>query len=341
MFKFRKSKGKEKSSTIESSIEVTDADNTPKQGWISRLSQGLKKTRQHFTSGLATAFLGKKTIDEEVLESLETILLTADVGIETSDKIIQQITEQVARKQLADVDTLVQTLEQQLYTILEPVSQPLTINTQPFVILMVGVNGSGKTTSIAKIAHYYQQQGKRIMLAAGDTFRAAAVSQLKVWGERNDVPVVAQHDGADSASVIYDAMESATAKNIDILIADTAGRLHTQENLMNELKKIKRVITKLNPNAPHETMLILDAGIGQNALTQAQQFHKAIGLDSITLTKLDGTAKGGILFSIADQMQLPIRFIGVGEQVDDLKPFDAKQFVKALFDKPETQEVSA
>ncbi len=313
-----------------------DGDNPPrpdngKQGWLSRLNAGLKRTRHAFTDTLATLVLGKKQIDADLLKELETQLLLADIGVELTEQILKKLTEQVARKELSDPQRLIESLKNQLESILLPFNQPLVLQGSPCVILMVGINGSGKTTSIAKICHYYQQQGKRIILAAGDTFRAAAIEQLQVWGERNQVPVIAQHQGADSASVIFDAMQTATAKNYDLLIADTAGRLHTQDPLMAELAKIKRVLTKINPAAPHEVMLVIDAGTGQNALRQAEQFHQSIGLTGLCLTKLDGTAKGGMVFAITNKMKLPIRFIGVGEQLDDLKPFDAKEFVNALF----------
>jgi fused signal recognition particle receptor len=320
MFGFSKSKPK-------SADEATP----PKKKWFGRLNESLKRTRSRFTDGLANLVLGKKSIDAALLEQLETILLSADVGVDASQQILTNLTQQVSRKELTDADSLMTALQQQLLAILAPCQQPLQITATPFVILMVGVNGVGKTTTIAKLAHYYQAQGKKVMLAAGDTFRAAAIEQLQTWGERNDAPVIAQHSGADSASVIFDALQAATTRNYDILIADTAGRLHTQSNLMAELQKIKRVLTKLNPNAPHETMLVIDAGTGQNALNQAQQFHEAIGLTGITLTKLDGTAKGGIIFALAQKMQLPIRFITLGEQMDDLKPFEAKEFIEALF----------
>lgn len=308
------------------------APSTPetKKGWLARLKSGLGKTRQHFTEGLASVFLGKKTIDASLFAELETRLLLADVGVESTQKILSKLTDMVSRKELSDPQTLFIQLKQLLIDALTPYTPPLEIQTKPFVILMVGVNGAGKTTSIAKMAHYFQNQNKKVMLAAGDTFRAAAIEQLQVWGERNQVPVIAQHSGADSASVIYDAMQAANARDVDILIADTAGRLHTQNHLMAELEKIKRVLQKFNPQAPHETMLVLDASMGQNALNQAQQFHQSIGLSGITLTKLDGTAKGGILFAIAEKMKLPIRFIGVGEDLDDLRPFAAEAFVEAM-----------
>lgn len=305
----------------------------PTTGFFSKLSERLKKTRSTLSEGLATIILGKKTIDAELLEEIETRLLLADVGVETTQTIINDLTAQVSRKELTDPATLISKLKSELEKILLPSAKPLTISEhKPYVILMVGINGSGKTTTIGKLAKYFQAQGKKLLLAAGDTYRAAAIEQLQVWGERNNVPVIAQHSGADSASVIYDALQAAKARDVDIVIADTAGRLHTQKNLMEELKKIKRVITKVDPSAPHEVMLVLDAGIGQNALRQAQEFNQAIGLTGITFTKLDGTAKGGIIFAIAKNLEIPIRFIGVGEAIDDLKPFDANEFVSALFE---------
>ena len=322
MFQFLKSKS-EKETASETPVE--------KKGWFGRLTDGLKRTRKNFSNGLANLVLGKKEIDAELLESLETLLLTADMGIESTDALLKKITDRVNRKQLSDPTALSDALKEEMVTMLKPYESPLVINKKPFVILMVGINGAGKTTSIAKIAHYYLKQGKSVMLAAGDTFRAAAIDQLQVWGERNNVTVIAQQPGADSASVIYDALQSANARDVDILIADTAGRLHTQSHLMNELKKIKRVMQKMNSDAPHETMLVVDAGIGQNALNQAREFHEAIGLNSISVTKLDGTAKGGMVFAITQHTNLPIRFIGVGEQMDDLKPFVASDYVDALF----------
>src|SRR3989344_1178392 len=301
------------------------------QSWREKLKAGLQRTRAQFTHQLATLILGKKQIDEGIFETLENTLIMADVGVKTTHLILEHLTQLVKRKALNDPEALIGALKTQLISLLSPYCQPLVLNSSPFVILMVGVNGAGKTTSIAKIAHYFQEKNNSVMLAAGDTFRAAAVEQLQVWGERNSVPVIAQHTGSDSGSVIFDALQSATAKKTDLLIADTAGRLHTQHNLMEELKKIKRVLKKQNEAAPHEVMLVLDASQGQNVLNQAKQFHEAIGITGITLTKLDGTAKGGIVFAIADQLQLPIRFIGVGETIDDLKPFSAEDYVDALF----------
>src|SRR3990167_301769 len=305
------------------------------KNWFQRLNDGLKRTRQNITDGLANLVLGKKVIDASLIESLETLLLTADVGIESTDILLKKITERVKRNQLSYPSALAAALIEEMIALLSTHHQPFALDQKPFVILMVGMNGAGKTTSIAKLAHYFKQQNKSVMLAAGDTFRAAAIEQLQVWGERNNVSVIAQPHGADSASVIYDAMQSAVSKKIDILIADTAGRLHTQAHLMNELKKIKRVIQKINPKAPQETMLIVDGSTGQNALNQAKEFNEAIGLNSISVTKLDGTAKGGIIFAITRKTELPIRFIGVGEKIDDLKPFHATEFVEALFTKQE------
>lgn len=308
-----------------------EAPPAPKS-WFSRLKSQLSRTRASFSEGLAQLFLGKKTLDDELLRSIQTKLITADVGVEATNLIINSLTQGISRKEINDPMAVYQALQLALEQILEPCEQPLVITSQkPFVILMIGVNGAGKTTTIGKLANRFQEQGLSVMLAAGDTFRAAAVEQLQIWGERNQVQVVAQHSGADSASVIFDAFQSAKAKGIDVLIADTAGRLHTRDNLMDELKKIKRVIQKLDPNAPHEVMLVLDAGTGQNALIQAEKFSDALGVTGITLTKLDGTAKGGIIFAIANKLKLPLRFIGVGEKRDDLRPFEAKGFVDALF----------
>ncbi len=315
--------------------EKPEVQSVKKPGLFARLKQGLNKTRENFTSGLTNLLLGKKAIDDELLEEIETLLLTSDVGIEATNAMMMNLTEQVNRKQLSDSEALLYALQDNMRETLKTVEAPLVLpdNDKPFVILMIGINGAGKTTTIGKLAKRFQTEGRSVMLAAGDTFRAAAVEQLKVWGERNNVPVIAQHDRADSASVIFDALQAATARNIDVLIADTAGRLHTQSNLMEELKKIRRVINKLDPDAPHEVMLVVDAGTGQNALVQAQEFHQSIGVTGITVTKLDGTAKGGIVFAIAKQTQLPIRFIGIGEQVNDLRPFEADDFVKALISK--------
>ncbi len=314
--------------------EPTPVDKAPKAkktSWTKRLFSGLSKTRNQLTDKLSNLVLGKKNIDNELLDELETILITADIGVDTAEHILKTLTQQVKRNQLANPEALITALKQQLVDMLSPLSQPLVIDQKPFAILMVGVNGAGKTTSIAKLAHYYQQQGKSLMLAAGDTFRAAAIEQLQTWGQRNNVPVIAQHPGADSASVIFDAMQSLVAKQQDILIADTAGRLHTQHNLMEELKKIKRVMGKQGAGAPHETLLVIDASLGQNSLNQAKAFHEAIGVTGLCITKLDGSAKGGILFAIARELGLPIRFIGVGENMDDLQPFHAAEFIDALW----------
>lgn len=303
-------------------------------GFFARFKRGLSKTRHQLGDGIGRLLLGKKEIDAELLEQLEMLLIRADLGVDTTQQILQQLSDGLARKQLANGEAVMAALQSQLQSLLMRNTASLSLNTgnqRPFVILMVGVNGAGKTTTIGKLAKAYQSMGKKVMLAAGDTFRAAAVEQLQVWGERNQIPVVAQHTGADSASVIFDALQAATARGIDVLIADTAGRLHTQTNLMDELKKVKRVIQKIDPEAPHETMLILDAGIGQNALNQACQFHEAIGLTGITMTKLDGTAKGGILFAIANELDIPFRYLGMGEGIDDLQPFVASQFVNAIF----------
>lgn len=303
-----------------------------KTGFFGRLKQGLNRTSSKLTEGFASLVLGKKAIDDDLLEELETQLITADLGIDATQMIINDLTQRVARNQLDDADALFSALRDDMVDILQPSCIPLTVPERegPFVILMVGINGVGKTTTIGKLAKQFQSQGKSVMLAAGDTFRAAAVEQLQVWGERNDIAVISQHSGADSASVIYDALQAAKARNIDILIADTAGRLHTQNNLMEELKKVTRVMAKLDNNAPHEVMLVLDAGTGQNALSQATSFSSAANVTGITLTKLDGTAKGGIIFAIAKKTGLPIRYIGVGEGIDDLRPFQAEEFVDAL-----------
>ena len=313
-------------------VEIETREKPSEGGFFSRLVKGLLKTKQNIGAGFRSFFLGKK-IDDELFEELEEQLLIADIGVPTTSKIIKNLTEHASRKELQDAELLYQQLKVEMADILEPVAQPLVIDTtkKPYVILMVGVNGVGKTTTIGKLARKFQAEGKSVMLAAGDTFRAAAVEQLQVWGERNHIPVVAQSTGSDSASVIFDAMQSAAARNIDILIADTAGRLQNKNNLMDELKKIVRVMKKYDENAPHEIMLTLDAGTGQNAISQAKLFNEAVGLTGISLTKLDGTAKGGVIFAIADQFKLPIRYIGVGEKIEDLREFNAKEFIEALF----------
>ncbi|ALI07758.1 MULTISPECIES: signal recognition particle-docking protein FtsY [Pseudomonas] len=314
-------------------VEPVRSAEENKVGFFARLKQGLSKTSASIGEGMASLFLGKKVIDDELLEDIETRLLTADVGVEATSVIIQSLTQKVARKQLTDADALYKSLQGELTSLLKPVEKPLVIASQnkPFVILVVGVNGAGKTTTIGKLAKKLQLEGKKVMLAAGDTFRAAAVEQLQVWGERNKIPVIAQHTGADSASVIFDAVQAAKARGIDVLIADTAGRLHTKDNLMEELKKVRRVIGKLDADAPHEVLLVLDAGTGQNAINQAKQFNQTVELTGLALTKLDGTAKGGVIFALAKQFGLPIRYIGVGEGIDDLRTFEAEPFVQALF----------
>lgn len=305
----------------------------PKTGFFARVKQGLSRTRDSFASGLGTLLLGKKEIDDDLLEEIETELLMADVGVAATQDIINDLTERSSRKELKDSEALFEALKKRLSDLLAPCHQPLVIDgsQKPYVILMVGVNGVGKTTTIGKMAKRFQAEGKSVMLAAGDTFRAAAVEQLQTWGDRNNVPVVAQHTGADSASVIYDAVQSAQAKGVDIVIADTAGRLQNKGHLMQELEKVVRVMKKLDDMAPHEVMLVVDAGTGQNALSQAKTFQEAVGVTSLSLSKLDGTAKGGVIFALAKELQLPVRFIGVGEQIDDLRPFDRDEFIKALF----------
>lgn len=302
-------------------------------GLFSRLRQGLSRTRSNLADGLTALVAGRTSIDPELLDDIETQLLTADFGLEATDHVIEALKTRVKRRRLNDPQALMEALKEELRDLLAPCSAPLQIDedARPWVMLVVGVNGAGKTTTIGKLARRLQQQGKSVMLAAGDTFRAAAVEQLRVWGDRNNVPVVAQATGSDSASVIFDAYQAAKARGIDVLIADTAGRLQNKTNLMNELEKIVRVLRKQDPSVPHESMLVLDATTGQNALSQARSFNEAVQLTGITLTKLDGTAKGGMVFAIAREMQLPIRFIGVGESLEDLQPFDAEAFVEALF----------
>lgn len=341
MFGFNKKKPTAKQSPVTpadpASLEQTEIDPKDSAEHLdtkSSLATRLAKTRRGFSDKMADFLLGKKKLDETTLDDLETSLLSADVGIDASSKIIDSLHQKLSRKALSDSESLRLAMTEIMQEILLPCEQALTadISKQPYVILIVGINGAGKTTSIGKLAHHFQQQGRSVLLAAGDTFRAAAVEQLQEWGKRNEVPVIAQGTGADPASVVYDAIESAKSKNIDVVIADTAGRLHTQDNLMDELKKIKRVMSKIDTEAPHETLLVIDGGFGQNALQQAQQFHQILGLTGLAVTKLDGTAKGGILFAIAEQLKLPIRFIGVGEGIEDLKPFHAGEFIEALLE---------
>jgi len=325
---------------VEETQQIIETPKEEKKGFFSRLKEGLNKTRANLTAGLAKIGLGKRKVDDELLEEVETLLLLADVGVEATKAIMADLQKRAAKSQLNDSEALFKALSEDMTAILQPVAQPLVIPEnlgKPFVLLMVGMNGAGKTTTIGKLAKRFQNEGRSVMLAAGDTFRAAAVEQLKVWGERNDVQVIAQQSGSDSASVIYDAVQAATARNVDILIADTAGRLHTQGNLMAELAKVKKVISKLDPDAPHEIMLIIDASIGQNALNQVKEFNQMIGLTGLSITKLDGTAKGGIVFAIAKRIGLPIRFIGIGEKIDDLRAFEADQFVNALLSREENE----
>ena len=305
-----------------------------KAGLFGRLKKGLSKTSSALSEGIGNLLIGQREIDDELLEEMETQLIMSDVGMEATQQIVTNLMGQVSRAELADARALLKSLQNELAQILKPSENPLQIDMQkkPYVILVVGVNGVGKTTTIGKLAKRLQSEGKSVMLAAGDTFRAAAVEQLQVWGERNHVPVIAQHTGADSASVIFDGIQAAQSRNVDVLIADTAGRLHNKTNLMDELEKVVRVMKKLDDSAPHEVLLVLDAGTGQNALSQADHFRAAVGVTGIALTKLDGTAKGGIIFAISKKLGLPIRFIGVGEQIDDLRPFIAEEFVEAIFD---------
>ena len=317
-------------------VDDDTQDKPQREGFFARLKRSLVRTKENIGSGFFGLFRGKK-IDDELFEELETQLLTADLGVDTTTRIIEGLVQHADRKQLKDAEALYGLLKQDMGEMLAKVEQPLVIDTskKPYVILMVGVNGVGKTTTIGKLAKQFQAEGKSVMLAAGDTFRAAAVEQLQVWGQRNNIPVIAQHTGADSASVIYDAIEAARSRGADVLIADTAGRLQNKSNLMEELKKVVRVMKKLDDAAPHEIMLTLDAGTGQNALSQAKLFSEAVGLTGITLTKLDGTAKGGVIFAVADKFQIPIRYIGVGEGIDDLRPFVANDFIEALFSRDE------
>ncbi|ALQ06967.1 hypothetical protein D172_002190 [Pseudoalteromonas sp. Bsw20308] len=317
-------------------LKAEKEDKPKKEGFFSRLKKGLLKTRVNIGSGFASIFSGKK-IDDDLFEELETQLLTADLGVDTTMKLIDRLTDGANRKQLKDGDALYELMKQEMATMLKTAEQPLVIPTdkKPFVILMVGVNGVGKTTTIGKLAKQFQNEGKSVMLAAGDTFRAAAVEQLQVWGERNSIPVIAQHTGADSASVVFDAFQAAKARKVDVLIADTAGRLQNKDNLMQELEKIARVMKKIDPDAPHEVMLTIDAGTGQNAISQVNLFNQCVGLTGITLSKLDGTAKGGVIFAVADKFNIPIRYIGVGESIDDLRTFKSDDFIDALFSQDE------
>ena len=322
-------------STVTRDQQSEQSDNDKKRGgWFSRMKSGLTKSRKNLAEGVANILIGGKEIDDELLEEVEDQLLVADIGVEATDKIIKSLTEQTARGDLIYSHSLYKALQKELIEILEPKVAPLVIDTtkKPFVILVVGVNGVGKTTTIGKLAKRLQAEGKSVMLAAGDTFRAAATEQLQIWGERNNIPVVAQGHGADSASVVFDAMQSAKAKNVDVLIADTAGRLQNKTHLMAELEKVVRIMRKSDPTAPHEGMIVLDAGTGQNAISQVKIFNDAVPLTGITITKLDGTAKGGVVFNIANTTDIPIRYIGVGESIDDLRAFSPKQFVAALFE---------
>ena len=314
--------------------ESAAPDDAPKDsgaGFFSRLRRGLGRTSENLVQGMGTLFLGRKEIDEDLLEELESRLLMADVGIEATREIIDHLTLRVSRKELTHAEGLQAALREELLGLLKPCEQALDVGgRKPYVILMVGVNGVGKTTTIGKLSHLLQQQGHTVLLAAGDTFRAAAIEQIQAWGEKNGVPVIAQQHGADAAAVIFDALAAARARGTEVVIADTAGRLHTKNNLMEEMKKIRRTITKFDATLPVETMLVLDAGTGQNAITQADQFDQAIGISGITLTKLDGSARGGIVFALSRKLGKPLRFIGVGEQIDDLQPFDATSYIDAL-----------
>ncbi|WP_018936017.1 signal recognition particle-docking protein FtsY [Thioalkalivibrio sp. ALJ24] len=328
MFGFRK---KKKSEDPADDATPAAEEKPARGGWFRRLRQGLSKTGQVLNADLGSLF--RRRIDDELFEELEERLLLADVGLEATQKIMDRITGEVKRRELDNAEALMDALENAMIEVLEPVSEPLTLPEhpgRPFSILVVGINGAGKTTTIGKLAHHFRADDFSVMLAAGDTFRAAAVEQLQNWGERNEVPVIAQGTGADSASVVYDGLQAATSRGIDVMIADTAGRLHTQTNLMDEVRKVKRVMGRLDAQAPDEVLLVVDGGTGQNALSQAKQFHEALGLTGIVVTKLDGTAKGGMIFALAEQLGVPVRFIGVGEKPEDLQPFDARRFVRAL-----------
>jgi fused signal recognition particle receptor len=321
---------KKKESLDQAAQETPPAQST---GLLSKLKQGLAKTRSAFGTGIARVFLGKKELSADILDDIEMLLISADVGVSTASELVQTLTSRLARNELNDTDAALDCLKEEMKQLLRPYAKSLTLpaDTKPYMLLVVGINGAGKTTTIGKLAHHYKQTQKNIMLAAGDTFRAAAIEQLQTWGERNDVPVIAQQPGADTAAVIYDALIAAKARHIDLLIADTAGRLHTQSHLMAELQKIKRVLGKIDPAAPQDIFIVLDATLGQNAINQVKQFHAAVGVTGIILTKLDGTAKGGILFALTKETGLPVYFIGVGEGIDDLRPFQADEFVDALF----------
>ncbi|WP_180074045.1 MULTISPECIES: signal recognition particle-docking protein FtsY [unclassified Acinetobacter] len=318
---------------LQETVSETE-DSKAKGGFFSRMKEGLAKSRKNLADGMVNILIGGKEIDDELLEEVEEQLLVADIGVDATKTIIANLTERTERGDLIYSHSLYKALQEELVALLAPRVKPLHIdsNKNPYVILVVGVNGVGKTTTIGKLAKRLQGEGKKVMLAAGDTFRAAATEQLQIWGERNNIAVVAQGHGADSASVIFDAFESARAKGVDVLIADTAGRLHNKGHLMQELSKVKRVMQKIDATAPHEVMLVVDAGTGQNAINQVEMFDEAVGLTGLTITKLDGTAKGGVLFNIASRTHVPIRFIGVGEKIDDLRPFSAKSFVAALFE---------
>lgn len=324
---------------LDVAAEGLSAKPASKTGIFAKFKQGLSKTRSELGEGIANLLLGKKELDANLIEELETALISADLGMDITNNIIASLQSELKRKHIDNSVAVYRHLQNYLHNLMLAKQEQLIIDTsqKPYVILMIGVNGAGKTTTIGKLAKQFKQQGKKVMLAAGDTFRAAAVEQLKTWGERNEIPVIAQHTGADSASVIFDALQAAKSRGVDVLIADTAGRLHTQHNLMDELKKVKRVMQKLDDSAPHETMLVLDASIGQNALNQAQQFHDAVGITGITMTKLDGTARGGILFAIANALDIPFRYVGIGEGIDDLRVFDAQHFVNAIFEDDRVQ----
>jgi fused signal recognition particle receptor len=326
---FRKNK---KASGAVEGIQLRPIEQESDQAADAALNQRLQDSQDKMGKRLSALFKGRERIEDELMDEIETTLITADLGPKAAIEIVDNLRAAVANKVITEASQLLPAVQAELYEIIEPCEQFLVVDQtrKPFVILMVGINGAGKTTTIGKLAQRFREDGLSVMLAAGDTFRAAAVEQLKAWGQRHNVPVIAQGSGADSAAVIFDALQSAKAKGIDVLIADTAGRLHTQANLMDELKKIHRVLGRIDPEAPHEVMLVVDAGTGQNALSQAREFHQAIGLDGVTVTKLDGTARGGILFAIAHELKLPIRFIGVGEASRDLRPFDAGSFVNAI-----------